>query len=38
VSATLLILGAIVNWYGIRESAATAHLAEPSAEGPAAIG
>jgi len=38
VSATLLILGAIVNWYGIRGEGATAHHAEPSTEGPAAVG
>jgi EmrB/QacA subfamily drug resistance transporter len=38
VSATLLILGAVVNWYGIRESVPTTHRAEPSTEGPAAVG
>jgi EmrB/QacA subfamily drug resistance transporter len=37
VSATLLILGAIVNWYGIR-GGGSAHQAEPSTEGPAAVG
>jgi EmrB/QacA subfamily drug resistance transporter len=37
VAATLLILGALVNWYGIRGSDA-AHPTEPSTEGPAAVG
>jgi hypothetical protein len=40
VSAALLVLGAIVNWYGIRgsETVAQSHVPEPSTEGPAAIG
>lgn len=39
VSAALLILGALVNWYGIRGSEiAQSHIPEPSTEGPAAIG
>ena len=37
VAATLLVLGAAVNWYGIRGKDA-AHPAEPSTEGPAAVG
>jgi len=37
VSATLLVLGALVNWYGIRgtDAVAATHRAEPSTEGPA---
>lgn len=41
VSATLLLLGALVNWYGIRgdrDAEAMTHRAEPSTEGPAAVG
>jgi EmrB/QacA subfamily drug resistance transporter len=36
VSVALLVLGALVNWWGIREDAPTSHAAEPSVEGPAA--
>lgn len=41
VSAALLLLGALVNWYGIRggrDAEAMSHRAEPSTEGPAAVG
>lgn len=41
VSAALLLLGALVNWYGIRggrDVEAMSHRAEPSTEGPAAVG
>jgi hypothetical protein len=31
----LLLLGALVNWYGIREAVPTAQRAEPTSEGPA---
>ncbi|HEY2916639.1 MAG TPA: MFS transporter [Candidatus Limnocylindrales bacterium] len=37
VAAALLILGALVNWYGIRGTE-SAHVPEPSTEGPAAVG
>jgi EmrB/QacA subfamily drug resistance transporter len=35
VSVGLLLLGALVNWYGIREAVPTAQRAEPTSEGPA---
>ena len=41
VSAALLLLGALVNWYGIRgdrDAESMTHRAEPSTEGPAAVG
>lgn len=37
VAATLLVLGALVNWYGIRGTE-SAHVPEPSTEGPGSIG
>jgi EmrB/QacA subfamily drug resistance transporter len=38
VCATLLVLGALVNWYGIREPVASAQRADPSTKDRAAVG